>query len=307
MKLIGLLSWYDENPAWLSSSIISFAQAGMDHLVAVDGAYALLPGGKAASGFEQHEAILETCRTLGIGLTLHVPDQPWEGNEVEKRTFLFRLGQRFARARKDWFVVIDADEVVVKAPNDLKALLKNAEDYDAATVTFIERRPKTKKAEELAAKFKWEEESRFPIRIIFRTIPGIKCEGNHYTYVTPDGRTLWGNETVKGIAPALDLKGLFVVDHRTNFRSLSRADRQKDYYKTRDKYGIELGTCSRCASPAVEVVPEGWEPHPDGLAAGWSPVCALHKLDVEAEGRAIVKRLGYTPEDMTLTHRKVEF
>jgi hypothetical protein len=65
MKLIGLLSFYDEAPSWLSAAIASHHPAGLTHLVVCDGAYELFPDGRARSGIEQYDAINATCEGLG--------------------------------------------------------------------------------------------------------------------------------------------------------------------------------------------------------------------------------------------------
>lgn len=91
MKLVAMLSWFDEKPAWLSTVVSSAAVAGCDHIVCVDGPYSLLTLTGSSSGVEQHDAIIRAASVAGIGLTLHVPDRPFIGNEVEKRSLMFRL------------------------------------------------------------------------------------------------------------------------------------------------------------------------------------------------------------------------
>jgi hypothetical protein len=73
VRLIAALSWFDESPAWLSELVASLARAEVDHVVALDGSYALFPGAEAWSGTEQHDAIVHTARGCGMGCTLHVP------------------------------------------------------------------------------------------------------------------------------------------------------------------------------------------------------------------------------------------
>ncbi len=93
MRLIGILSWYDERPDWLAATVASLAKAQVSHLVAVDGRYALYPDSRPSSPGVQHDAIVETCRGAGMGLTMHIPTEPWAGNEVAKRTFCFELAE----------------------------------------------------------------------------------------------------------------------------------------------------------------------------------------------------------------------
>jgi hypothetical protein len=70
-----------------------------------------------------------------MGLTLHVPPGPWLGNEREKRTTLFRLGE-LAAGDDGWLWVIDADETVTVGPTrtDLDDL--DASEFDVAEVMF---------------------------------------------------------------------------------------------------------------------------------------------------------------------------
>jgi hypothetical protein len=42
MSVVGLISWWDESPTWLAASITSLGRF-CDHVVALDGRYALYP------------------------------------------------------------------------------------------------------------------------------------------------------------------------------------------------------------------------------------------------------------------------
>lgn len=300
MRLIACLSWYDEKPSWLAAAITSLHHAQIDHLIAVDGAYALLPEGKNASGTEQHHTIIETARALGIGLTLHIPQDRWNGDEVEKRTHMFRLAQREAEPRKDWLMIMDADQVLLTAPHDLKHQLA-ATKHDVASVIFTER---CDPPQDQARQFDWDPETRYPIRILFRSIPGIRCHGNHYTYTTPDGRRLWGNDQDQPCEPALHIETL-VIDHRTNYRPIHRHEQQYAYYKQRDTLGTERATCHRCTQPATRQVPAGWEPHDKGMAAGWVEACDQHAEQILDEGRTVIRAHGYDPDTLIPTREKV--
>lgn len=245
MRIIGLLSWYDESPLWLSATITS-AAPHIDHLIAVDGAYALYPDGHAMSRSDQACAIVETCQAAGIGLTLHRPRERWYGNEVEKRNRMFRLGEIEADAYEDWYMVLDADEIVHTCPPDLRHML-NATEHDAADVTFWERgdpyrNPARLEHETTTA---LPPDSRFKVPILFRAVPGLHCDGAHYVYRTPDGRYLWGAPCAdeppydRHAEPRLDLAGLFVIEHRTHYRPKQRHLDAQDYYKRREAAGVE--------------------------------------------------------------------
>lgn len=239
MRLVGLMSYYDERPSWLSGCIASYAEAGVSHLVAIDGAYALFPDAKARSSSGEADAIVETCNGLGIGLTLVRPREAWAGNEIEKRTALFRHGDAVAEPNIDWFVVIDADELVTRATACWLDELATT-DLDTADVLLWERddrdTPSRAQVDRIVAR---DPISRSPIRKVFRASAGIHCEKNHYTYVTPDGRELWSNRIH---VPGLDLTEQVQIEHRTRYRSLHRHDQAQAYYRLRDEAGIEEQT-----------------------------------------------------------------
>jgi hypothetical protein len=235
--IVALLSFYDEPPALLGACVASLRFC--DHVVALDGAYRLLAGGSASSGPEQHAAITETAEALGIGFTLHVPPDRWLGNEVEKRSRLFEAGRLVAREPTDWFLVIDADMAVVSYPPDLRARLEEA-DVDVATVSLREGLSE-RVVEEVASHVPIPTRGGRPHRQLFRALPGLRVEGNHFTYLAErDGETvmLWGNQPGLEEEPCLGIPDL-VVAHRPNRRSAHRMRQQRAYYELRDQCRIE--------------------------------------------------------------------
>lgn len=290
-SLIGLVSFYDEPADVLSECIRAMAETGgIDHLVIIDGAYATFPDAKPASPVDQHAAIMVACRRAGIGLTFDVPARAWEGNEVEKRTYLFALGNGVAKPG-DWFWVQDADQIVREAP-DLKARLAETE-HDVAALTLhdtviartpVEQRPRGS-------------EPDFLLRCLFRAQP-ITVRRNHYTYVTGDGRVLWGGQGSKNeMEPALDMPDI-IVDHFPDRRPPERQHGKHVYYTTRDSTGVELGDCMLCRTPrqAVKKVPAELRLVRLGgerVAAGtWVEVCPYHVRKQEDRNRRDLKRLG---------------
>lgn len=236
MKLIALISWYDESPSWLSATVASIARC-CEHVIAVDGVYALYPGAleRPYSGTEQSEAIIETARGAGIGCTLHLPVTPWYGNEVEKRNHLFRLAETIAEP-DDWYFPIDADEIVSHVGNPTPKL--QATDLDVAeiqlwqTVDFhasenLDRAARTFNAQPLQSS---------PHRQIFRAIPGLHVTDAHWHYCTPDGTYLWGPHDQ---AQALDLTQEIKVEHRHHSRTIARSAAARAYYKRRDELHLE--------------------------------------------------------------------
>lgn len=218
MRIIGLLSWYEEPASWLAECVASVAKL-CDHLVAVDGPYALYPGAtrKPASGSEQVDTIVHTAAGAGIGCTVHVSREPWWGNEVGKRDFMFRLGTLVAQPG-DWFLRIDADEVLTQVPADTRTLLA-ATSQDVAEVTMWERGD--------------GQDSQFPLRALFRALPGIGIQQAHYVVTAPgeDGRTrvLCGNDSVHHAETAEALWDVR-LEHRTQHRSAMRKAQKDAYY-----------------------------------------------------------------------------
>lgn len=227
--IVGLLSWYEERPAWLSATVASLAPF-CDHLVAVDGAYALFPGGRARSCMEQAEAIRETAAAVGLGCTVHEPRSRWMGNETEKRALMFRLGEAVT-APEDWYFVVDGDEVVTDPGVGLRDALASS-SLDVGEVTLWRRRPQESPEDRPFASPLVESHSH---RMFFRAVRGLTVGRKHYQYVTPDGRFLWGDGPC---APALDLSTVR-VEHRNGERDRARAADSRGYYERRDALNIE--------------------------------------------------------------------
>lgn len=289
MKLVCLLSWFDEDPAWLTEMVESLALADVDHLVALDGAYSLFPGAAASSHPDQQEAIAAAARKIGIHFTIKSGYRIWE-TEMEKRTTLFALAERVT-SPDDWYLVLDADCVVKSAPTNLKRRLAGF-TTDAVRVTMDEPFPPTGKVKS------------FPLRSLFRAIRGLHVERNHYTYVTPDGRQLWGRVTSDGRelrrgdasvrAGEVDLR----VEHRTHLREVARAARARSYYAERDRLGVEVGDCDRCGQPGTREVPAQWEETAGGAkAARWLSVCDRCLSVVRAENDRELRAFGL-PSDL---------
>jgi len=221
VKVIGLLSWYEEPAPWLAECVAGLARV-CDHLVAVDGPYALFPGAtrKPASGSEQADTIARTAAGAGIGCTIHSPREPWWGNEVAKRDYMFRLAMTMAQPGVDWLLRVDADEVFTSVPVDTKKMLAET-DLDVAEVTMWERGVDD------------GQDSQFPIRVAFRALPGIRVQQAHYVVTVPgqDGgtRVLVGNDTVHQAELALPLWDVR-LEHRTRQRAAMRRAAKDRYY-----------------------------------------------------------------------------
>lgn len=296
MRIHGLISWFDESALWLAATVSSAAKV-CDSIVALDGAYALFPEARARSGNDQAVAISEMCYANDLACTIHVPSEPWSGNEVEKRSKLFELAE-FAAESGDWLMILDADEVVAEVPADLRRRLGTT-DCDVAEVTFREYEDfdfspaKAAKARQAEV----PREHTYSIRTIFRAVPGIRVEGNHYTYMV-DGRTLWGNDTQDEQVPALDLTDL-IIYHRTHLRELTRRGKAKAYYKARDQSEAELHTCFMCKErPGSKLVKAAPERTNGALQAAQVFVCDDCYPQAKRASDFAIAQLGFDPETL---------
>ena len=255
--IVGLLSWYDENPAWLYELVQTCGQHGITHLAALDGAYAGLPGGSAQSPAAQHDALLAAARAFNVGLTLSAHRPVWQ-HEMAKRAALFDLGREVFTTygitpsihnHGDWFVVIDADEAIIKSPSSLQSELARigseglfAVDIPVITPTFA-----TKRHANPDKRFDW-------YRKCFRALPDLTCRGRHYTYTSESVGLLWG-QPAERLLPAAELEELVML-HRHRPED-SRRVQQRTYYKERDLAGVEYDACDQCSAPAVRSFPDG--------------------------------------------------
>lgn len=285
VRIIGLLSWYEEPVEALVASLAGLKLGGVDHVVAVDGAYALFPGGRPSSDPGQHAAITMACRQLGMGLTLHTPQAAFAGNEVEKRTLLFALGWAVAEPG-DWFWVQDADQVTTDAPDDLKSRLA-ATDRDVAEVNLVDV--------VLAQANRPDWPAEIPMRSLFRAQP-ITVRTNHSTYVTADGRLLWNTDRHGTEAePTLDLTDCVRVEHRAQQRPADRLQAKMGYYAQRDEQGVERGFC-KCGQRAVKLVACDWRMTEIGPASEWEEACADCVPKLEKRSRYALRMLGVDPD-----------
>ena len=226
MKLVGVLSWYDE-PVWcLTELVTSAARAGMDSLVAVDGAYMLYPGGMAQSPSEQAQAILAACTGNDVEVLLHLPREVWFGNEIEKRTFSFDLAHRVMTPGDDWMWILDGDEKITEA-NGLREALEQT-DLEAASVWMDEVHDGSR-------------EGQIPFRKLFRAQEsGIRCVNNHFTLESGDGRLLYeGFQTPSEHLEECEHLAMVRFDHRGG-RSEARRYAAQVYYDRRKERKIEL-------------------------------------------------------------------
>lgn len=227
MKLIAMLSWFDEDPELLEECISRVRALGVDHLVAVDGPYDLYPAERQQSPYEPFKAILDA--SAGIGVTMR-NKASWSGNEVEKRNFMLGLALGVAD-RDDWLLVVDSDHMWEARRSDdlpLKMLLEMT-TLDFAEVSISDEAPDV------------QDPHTYPARLLMRAIPGMRYDGAHYRIRLPDGRKSLAlrTEAEESTATALDLHDRFLVRHLVFHLSAERRDRQTIYYRGRDGGGVE--------------------------------------------------------------------
>lgn len=217
MKVVALMAWYDESVEILWRAVRSLEGAA-DTLVAVDGAYRLFPKGKRKSPVSQHEEITFAAKEAGIELDLVIPDKVWKNNEVEKRTFMFNRGEQHTNT-DDWFLIMDADDYVLKVGAFRNVL--SATTDDVAAVDLLGEGGKAT-----------------AYRKLFRALPGIHCEGAHYVF-KHENDYLWGNTGHHQLASCADARGLKIV-HDPDARPKNRNDRKTEYYRVRDAEKAEV-------------------------------------------------------------------
>lgn len=289
IRLIALLSWFNEPDAVLGQCLTGLQYAGVDHVIALDGKYKLFPGDEHLSSAQQQGLVVLACRSLGMGCTLYVPPAEWPG-EVEKRNHLFNMGLTEAWPG-DWFLVVDADIVVTDVPMDLKARLAAApEGCDAAAVKVHDM------SAAAAQRLDWPE--YFDVRCLFRAQP-IQTVGNHHTYTTMDGRKLWQakGEDSGETEPALDLRELFEIQHRPGARGQDRQLSQAAYYGAREEAGIERMYCAYCFKEgkqirAVARVPVRWRQTEAGILSDIEELCKPCMDKAQESNRRRMRKWG---------------
>jgi hypothetical protein len=304
MRVWALLSWYDEDPVWLEKAIRSLTKGDIDGVIACDGAYELFPDGRPQSPPDQAETIQRICDELGMGCHIHTPSVLWSG-EVEKRTHMFRMLDEVATPNVDWCVIWDADQILHKADN-LKARLEQT-DRDAADMAVIETPDPAVRGKPCHPGTTIPVPNTFDVRGTYRAIPGIEVIENHYTYITPDGRCLWGNVATHELVQALDLRETYVCLHKTYLRPQLRKGRNVRYYLDRDKSMIEVKWCADCGGPATRTARVNWERHPNGvhLIAEQLPVCERHFQFRLAQEAHTLRKLGVDPNQGVVHAGKV--
>ena len=240
MRLIALLSWYDESPSWLASCVAGIGRF-CDYVVAVDGAYALFPGARPRSHPQQAEAVVHTAEAMDLGLLLHQPKDIWRGNELEKRNYMLRLAGTIAE-EGDWIMVVDADYHVLKCDPPVIRHELGTTEYEVATYTLLDGKDflGTEGLERYANGVDISTEWTIRTRDIYRWNPTLEIGPAHWCYSAEiDGERQWLRGPYTSILDCLDLNANLVFYHRTQDRALQRREAAGGYYKAREEHRIE--------------------------------------------------------------------
>ena len=212
--------------------------------VAVDGCYLLYPNSlkRPASPIEQSHAILEACAAVNLPVTLHRNNEPYYGNEVEKRNLSFDLARQVA-TEDDYFLVFDADEVASYVAGDFKQQLEDAQplcaDYGVYNYeTHLQQQKDVNNVESPN-----DQTSLSRITGIYRNLPKLGYINAHWIVAgmyKDEPIFLWGNPRMhQPMAEACDLSYYLKLDHRNAQREMNRSMNARRYYAQRDKLGVE--------------------------------------------------------------------
>ncbi len=240
MRIHGIFCWYDESSSWIGTAIASLGRF-CDHIVALDGAYALYPGGKARSHPHQAEVILHTAEAAGVACTLVQPSEVWWGNEVEKRNKAFSIVSAFA-THDDWLCIYDADYHALQCqPDSIRYELENTDCLVAEYGITDTEDWLSNGAQSLAVETKIQTQWVSKTRDLYRWNPTLTVGPAHgdYSIAGEDGERLWLRGPYE-LAPAHDISGFLTVHHRTKHRAMVRRESQQGYYTMRDALGVEL-------------------------------------------------------------------
>jgi len=242
VRIVAVLSWFDEAPSWLATCVAGIGRF-CDGLVAVDGAYAIYPQGRARSHPQQAEAIVNAAEAAGLELTLHQPTTTWADNEVGKRSFSLKLAGLQLEEGRDWLAVVDADYHLLQcSPDAIRAALAET-PAPVATYTLLDGKDflgDPKLAEYVNGR-PCDTEWTFRTRDLYRWNPTIQIGPAHWTYhAIVDGKRRWLRGPWEKQVDCLDLNKELVFYHRTQDRAQVRKASAEYYYKMREQHGTEF-------------------------------------------------------------------
>jgi hypothetical protein len=193
----------------------------------------------------------------------------------------------------DWFWVQDADMVVTRHPEDLKARLERS-DCQAAKVEIFDVVAKRINLPNVPV--------TFDMCSLFRAQP-ITVGPHHAHYRAQDGSYLWVGNGEDSPARTLDLTDSVRTEHRPDRRSEERLQAKMNYYAARDTARVERGDCSRCGEPAVRLVATKWRMTRMGPVGDWAEVCEPCAQRLEKVSARQLVQIGIDPDSVTVENR----
>lgn len=213
MRILALISFYDEQPADFRLTILSLA-GFVDAVLVLDGAYKDWPDGRPASPGWQIEALGDVCAEAKLPFHYWAPPVVWEHNDLGKRQALMD----FARdVGGDWVLVIDADEMIVTHGMSRPRLIRT--DLDVASISRCGISP-------FAADRATGAQPLLAARNLMRLTPGLTLEVAHGMYRNERG-CLWNPDD----AEALDLTKELLLYHFPRSNADQREAARAAYYE----------------------------------------------------------------------------
>jgi hypothetical protein len=220
-----------------------------DHVVAVDGRYALYEGNRVESGAAEVDAVIQAAAATGMGLTLHQPRRTWR-DEMEKRSYCFKLAELERESSDDWYFILDADELVIESPS--KEVVKQGladlpKDIGGVVPCLwektdpLENEQKARLSEVLAVEYEW---GTGPAPRFWRAYQSMRVVDYHYNYIALDDNgekiALWGQDGhVKNRVKWHSATADFVIENRNRLRAKKRDASRMKYYTDRNDVGLE--------------------------------------------------------------------
>lgn len=224
MKLIGLMSWFDEDPLALLQSVNDLAAIGVTDLIAVGGRYENFPEQPVLrSRMSEVDAILARCSYHKIGLTLDLPHGPWVGDEVAKRQRMLDLADAVSDGDITWLCIWDADYRLFWSDTPTPPRDRLADPGVRSLNVHFTDDPSESPSH-------W-----YPMKMFMRWERGLHMADNHHTYVYADGQELQILPRGEDAGPFYPIR----VQHLKYRRKQNRLDAQAAYYVIRDEQLLE--------------------------------------------------------------------
>jgi hypothetical protein len=222
VKLVAALAWYAEPIAFLDRCIRSL-EGLVDHIIAVDGPWALFPyDSDAITSAEEWVAIREAADAIGVRHSVHAPAHPWD-SQVHKRDMMMR----WASEHGDWILVIDGDEYVAHAePEKVRAELSAVDETCVIGEVQIKNLHR-------GGQIPGYHPDGGLARRLYRS--GTTVDIVHTGYFH-NGQPLYRGE------PTVDLREHLILEHDICNRGWLRNDQSIAYREARERSGVEVWT-----------------------------------------------------------------